>query len=258
MEWDYQRFIHAEVMTHRSHSKNAASSRAIPINTSIRLLLEEPAMPVYWGKNQSGMTAKEELDPATIEICKTLWLGARDAVIPFVRTMAALGLHKQIANRLLEPWMHIKVVITATDDGWSNLFNLRRHKDAQPEFQAQANEAWEAYSSSTPRLLQLGEWHLPYVDDETLAEVGLETAIKLSASLCAQTSYRRADESIDKALDLYDRLVLQRPVHASPFEHQASPLEDCNQKSGNLTGWDQNRQHIPFNVCLSYNPEGGD
>ncbi len=254
MEWDYQRFIHSEVMTHRSHSKNAASSRAIPINTTIGLITENPAMPVFWGKNQAGMSAKEELGEQEIRIAKSIWLDARDKAIVSARQLASLGLHKQIVNRLLEPWAHIKVVITATDDGWANLFTLRRHPDAQPEFQAQANEAWEAYSNSKPLLRRPGEWHLPYVDHETLVQIGLENSIKLSASLCAQTSYRKADDSIEKALDLYDRLVLQRPVHASPFEHHATPLDNAEEKSGNLTGWHQNRQSIPYNVSTVYTP----
>jgi hypothetical protein len=45
----YPRFIHSEFMTHRAFSRNASSSRAIPVERLIQDVIDDPAMPVYWG-----------------------------------------------------------------------------------------------------------------------------------------------------------------------------------------------------------------
>jgi thymidylate synthase ThyX len=277
-ELEYPRFIHAEFLTHRMVSKNGASSRAIPISTTIKQIFAEPAMPVFWGKNQSGMSAKEELDNSNVrlrqwakceiedddginaneyssnqtdlEYAKTLWLAARDSAIYYAKQLSDLGLHKQISNRILEPWVNIKVVATATE--WDNFFHLRRHPDAQPEIHALANAMWDARELSIPTNLEFQEWHLPYVSNEDKDKYSIEDCIKLSASLCAQVSYRKSDESIEKALMIYDRLVESKPVHASPFEHQASPSPVDTTASGNFFGWNQYRQTIKNNVCKKY------
>lgn len=251
-ELEYPRFIHAEFMTHRMVSKNAASSRAIPVETMIKQVQENPAMPVYWGKNQPGMAAKEELDPGNKICAKEIWLEASRTAISHVRELVNLGLHKQIANRILEPWTYIKVVATATE--WDNFFHLRRHPAAQPEIQSLANTMWDAYSTNEPEFLYCGEYHLPYLSKEEIDQNSIEDCIKISASLCAQVSYRKADESIEKAKMIYDRLVASTPVHASPFEHQATPAMLASEKSGNFNGWIQYRQSLPNNVCNSYKP----
>jgi thymidylate synthase ThyX len=147
-EIEYPRFIHSEFMTHRMLSKNAASSRAIPIATMIQQVMDNPAMPVFWGRNQSGMSAKEELGYAEKEDALVVWLEGRDEAVKTVQRLVSLNVHKQITNRILEPWAHIKVVTTATE--WDNFFHLRRHPDAQPEIHALANAMWDNYSKSEP------------------------------------------------------------------------------------------------------------
>lgn len=282
-EIEFPRFVLAEFNTHRMLSRNSASSRAIPIEKVIENIQNNPAIPVWWGKNQSGMQAKEELDneepiweyphyeegyetgystegPTALGRAKEIWLEARDAAINFARQLSELGLHKQIVNRILEPWVMTKVITTATD--WDNFFHLRNHPDAQPEIHELARLMWETYKANTPSLLMAGEWHLPYIETRVIRhvaryfsngeELSLEHAQKVSASLCAQVSYRKADESLDKALLVYDRLVTSTPVHASPFEHQATPLEDPKEISGNFRGWQQFRQLIPNNNCEKY------
>ncbi len=260
-ELEYPRFIHSEFMTHRVFSRNAASSRAIPLNTMIKLVWSNPAEPVHWGKNQSGMQAKEELKGASLFWTKKIWKWSGRVVCGFAWLLGKTKVHKQIANRILEPWSHIKVVVSATE--WDNFFSLRNHPDAQPEIHRLAKLMWTLYSTNTPKLLREGEWHLPYLDgyevfpDEDFCpfeenHICLSDAIKLSASLCAQVSYRKADESIEKALLIYDRLVESKPVHASPFEHQATPAKSNIVISGNFRGWIQFRQSIAGNVCKKY------
>jgi hypothetical protein len=232
-------------MTHRIFSKNAASSRAIPLKTMIGLVWNKPAEFVHWGKNQSGMSAKEELSGWRLKVAKAIWKYTGRAVCVAAWVMEKIGLHKQCANRMLEPWSHIKVVLTGTD--FENFFHLRTHKDAQPEFQVLAKSMLKDLGNSKPKVLREGEWHLPYIDKQ-YKDLSLEKRIKLSASLCAQVSYRKQDDSIEKALKIYDRLVESTPVHASPFEHQATPLNNPNESSGNFKGWKQNRQTIKNNV----------
>lgn len=246
-ELEYPRFIHSEVMTHRMLSKNAASSRAIPITATIKQLLEDPAMPVWWGKSQAGMQAKEELAENEKLIAKSLWVEARDNAIRIARQMNELGLHKQITNRILEPWVNMKTVLTGTE--YDNMLYLRDHEDTQPEFAVLGGDMVWQMNNSKPRDLDYGEWHLPYVED---LDIPIEDQLKLSSSLCAQVSFRKADESIEKAITIYDRLVTSAPVHASPFEHQGTPAVDGDFRSGNLIGWIQFRQQIAGNVCNRY------
>lgn len=117
MELEYPRIIHSELMTHRVFSRNSASSRAIPVSKVIELVESNPAMPVHWGKNQPGMQAKEELDPINKEAVRQLWLEAAKQAISIARVMNDLGAHKQVINRILEPFQHMKVVVTSTGGG---------------------------------------------------------------------------------------------------------------------------------------------
>jgi hypothetical protein len=258
-ELEYPRMVHSEFMTHRMFSRNAASSRAIPLKTMLALVWNNPATPVHWGKNQSGMQAKQELTGISLILTKWLWNLSGKVACCFAWVMGQCGAHKQIVNRIVEPWAHIKVVMTSTE--MDNFFSLRNHPDAQPEIHELARKMWNLYSSTEPQVLEDGEWHLPYIDGYTIKdipekenELTLGDAIKLSASLCAQVSYRKADESIEKALTIYNRLVNSKPVHASPFEHQARALADPTTASGNFYGWLQHRQLIRDNVCMKYEP----
>jgi thymidylate synthase ThyX len=227
----YPRFIHAELMTHRMLSKNAASSRAIPIKRMIEIIEESPAMPVYWGANQAGMQASDELSGWELDRAKTIWESAQVAAIEWVRKLEEIGLHKQISNRITEPWQMMKTVISGTE--WANLLWLRDHDAAQPEFRELAKCIHTCFDQSVPQFLFPGQWHLPYVNSTLQGHTGqifendltLEDALKVSASCCAQVSYRRLDDSVEKALALYDRLVGSDRIHASPLEHQGTPMK---------------------------------
>jgi len=233
MQLRYPKFIHGEFMTHRVFSRNASSSRAIPVERLIKDVIDDPAMPVYWGKNQTGMQAREELDPFNYKQSVDTWLHARDEAVQYAIRMAGFGAHKQIVNRIIEPWCHINVVVTATE--WANFYALRRHEDAQPEMKALADAMWEAEQASTPTPCSVGGWHLPYYDQETdgkalfLANPGgnpLENMIRISVARCARVSYLTHEgkpPNVKDDLKLYDRLVGSKPLHASPCEHQATP-----------------------------------
>lgn len=226
MEITYPRFVHSEFMTHRVFSRNAASSRAIPIAKILQRVEDDPVFPVWWGKNQAGMQAEEQLVlPEQLE-AREKWLAARNSALQHARDLAALGLHKQIVNRILEPWMWITVIVTSTD--WENFFALRCHKAAQPELREIADMMFTAYMfGKGPRRLLDGEWHLPYVDDSELNELS-ETVLKVSVGRCARVSYLTHDGKRDPAEDikLHDKLAAQDPGHWSPFEHVAQAQSD--------------------------------
>lgn len=163
-ECSYPRFIHSEILTHRLLSRNSASSRAIPVTRLIDRVLEDPVIPLYIGANQKGMQAGSELNEVDRQSAIDAWLEARDEAVGAARSLVALNVHKSIPNRLLEPWMWITVIISATE--WDNFFGLRRHKDAEPHFQYLANMMWEAREASKPEQLGAGEWHLPLISHE--------------------------------------------------------------------------------------------
>lgn len=266
---EYPRFVHAEVMTHRVFSKNAASSRAIPIEKVIQQVIDNPAMPVWWGKNQSGMSAKEELDDKTIksqngysgqytdkDMAQILWLKSRDLAIEQVKKLNALGLHKQIANRILEPWFNIRIILSGTE--FENFFALRAHADAQPEFQQLANQMLEEYNNSTPKKLKAGEWHIPFGDNIDIDRVNeiigepigytyekclTETKIKIAIARCARVSYFNFEGKDDYEADikLCDRLFGNNPKHLSPTEHVAMAINEPTQ-IGNFVGFQQYRK----------------
>ena len=151
MQLRYPRFIHAEFMTHRVFSRNASSSRAIPVATMIKSIQNDPAVPIHWGKNKPGMQAKEEHDDlialhedrGSIDFTKEqAWFAAMESSLSMAKAFADAGYHKQIINRLTEPFQHINVVVSATE--WSNFYALRCHEDAQPEMRALADEMFAA------------------------------------------------------------------------------------------------------------------
>lgn len=260
----YPRFIHSEFMTHRVLSRNASSSRAIPTSKFLEAIQTNPAMPIAFSKNCKGMQAKEEIDNQ--DDARRIWLEARDAMMNFAKQLSDLGVHKQHANRLLEPFQHITVVATATD--WDNFFALRCHKDAQPEFRELATQMWKIYSESEPMSLNIGEWHLPFATPEELGNLRLkyffnspdyqnyaQSLIKRSVARCARTSYNThdgTDNTPEKDLELYTRLVGGDPLHASPTEHQAACIADKSAQSGNFKGWLQYRKTLSNENILKF------
>jgi thymidylate synthase ThyX len=244
----YPRFIHSELMTHRVFSRNASSSRAIPTSKLLEMVKIDPAMPVYWGKNQAGMQAKEELDEATKLKAIEVWLETRDLVVEQTKKMIELGVHKQIANRMLEPWHYIHVVLTTTEI--DNFFDLRCHKDAQPEIKELADMMRTEYMKmKVARSCDQHWWHLPYVTPEERGQYPLEDLLKISTARCARVSYMNHDvtaSDVEKDRKLHDMLVIATPQHMSPAEHQAVFL-NSEKFYGNFRGWKQYRKYLESN-----------
>ena len=246
-------------MTHRVFSRNASSSRAVPVEKLIEDIKRDTAMPIYWGKNQKGMQAEEECDALleSLEDCgpgyhrETGWESARDEAIDWAQRFHKAGYHKQIVNRLLEPFSHINVVVTATD--WDNFFKLRDHKDAQPEIRELAIQMKMAMDDSVPFYLGYGDWHLPYIRDNEKGIISDENLTKCSAARCARVSYVTHDFKqpvLEDDLKLYERLAGSDPKHMSPLEHQATP--DKMVSFGTATRWQREKEHGNFKGWVQY------
>jgi thymidylate synthase ThyX len=132
-----------------------------------------------------------------------------------------LSTHKQVVNRLLEPWLLIEIVLTSSY--WNNFLKLRNHGGAQPEIHALAALVDLALESSQPepRLV-----HLPFIESSSRpspqsswAEVW-ETSL-LSSTECAQISYRDKTAQTESTASLALAHRLLDSGHYSPFEHVA-------------------------------------
>lgn len=239
----YPRFIHSEVMTHRALSRNAASSRAIPVKKVLEQIENDPALPIYWGKNQKGMQASEELTGKDKEDALHEILEIRNRTLKGVKRLEEIGLHKQSANRYSEPFQFMQTVITATD--WDNLFNLRTETAAQPEFKALAESMLQALNNHEPRMVKTGYWHLPYVTEEERRYVDIETLKKYSTARCARVSYMTHEGVLNPTRDIERHDELLSSGHLSPFEHQAQAYLAPEYRSGNFRGWIQYRKTLP-------------
>lgn len=248
MEVTIPRIVLAEFNTHRVFTRNSASSRAIPVEKMIKRVTEDCFTPLYWGKNEKGMQANYELSIIEQEEANEIWLEARDNAIVSIKKLLKIGVHKQIANRLLEPFMWQTIIVSGTY--WDNFFNLRRHADAQPEIRKPAMMMYELYNSSIPNtdLSKTFNWHLPLVEDDEVGDLLKSFTIneikKICVGRCARISYLTHDGKRDPLADieLADRLLTSG--HMSPFEHAAIGLTS-NIQCGNFSGWKQYRKFLP-------------
>lgn len=248
MQLRYWRSIHAEFMTHRVFSRNASSSRAIPISTFLKQVWNDPATPIHWGANQSGMKARTELTGFKKWFAQFMWQFTGKVVCSFVWLVNKVSKpHKQVFNRLLEPWQYISVIVTATE--WDNWFELRNHPDAQPEIQELARKMKEEMDASKPKEQV---YHLPYITDKdyfdkhTESPRSVDELMQISTARCARVSYLTHDgkiPTIENDLKLFNQLVGSVPLHASPTEHPAIAIEESGFNK-NVRDWKQFRVDV--------------
>lgn len=240
-ELKYPRFIHSQFMTHRMFSRNASSSRAIPVERVISDIKDNCVYPLVWGENVKGMSSKVGLSETEEAMCKDLWTNSSRSAMYYANELSKKSLHKQVVNRLLEPFSHIRVIVTATE--WDNFFNLRLKEDSQPEIQQLAKQIKTATYNGRPNLLLDNEWHLPYVKQWELNMLTEDQRLKVSAARCARVSYLNHDNSdpkFEKDLILADSLLSGK--HMSPFEHQAKPMKAY--KYAFIDGWEDGVTHM--------------
>lgn len=251
LELTYPRIIHAEMLTHRSLSRNGASSRAIPVERLIADVRENPYIPAIWTSNQKGMQGGEPLTGNEAAKAYLAWTNAMDEALKQAWFLARLGVHKQHVNRLLEPFQWYTAIFSGTEDAWEHFLNLRDNTAAQPEIQVLAMAIDLELTCGTPTPKDYGEYHLPLVDEDDWVLL-TDTRIKLAVARCARVSYNRHlnKKSLDEDVALYDRLLANG--HLSPFEHVATPYEEqywenhypMPKPPGNFTGWLQHRHEV--------------
>jgi thymidylate synthase ThyX len=283
----YPREVSAEVRTHRTLSAetevifsektlgpdlsmNSASSRAIPVKTMLQMVRDDPYYPIHWGAAQRGMQADEELSPDMQDYARERWGMALHDMLVHAQALAEVGAHKQIANRLLEPFSWVTQVVTGTDDNLANFFALRCHRAAHPSFQRIARMMFLAYRESRPQRLDLYKWHLPFTCPEDGAfcwrphrvdATTIPDLLARSAARCGRVSYLKHDgesATLEDDRNLCQRMAGESPVHASVFEHQATPdvyqTDWLSTRKSNLTGWLQLRKLIPQERVMEYRP----
>jgi hypothetical protein len=255
------KFLLAELNTHRAFSRSFNSSRAIPARTMRQSADFEP---IYWGSNRPGMQASTPLTGLKLQAAKLIWRSSRLSATAHHWALERLGLHKQHTNRIIEPYMWVDGVISATE--WSNFFALRIHADAQPEMVELATRICYARSGSVPDSLEAGDWHLPYIEPKTIEFVNrpgltvarlsnIEMLKQISAARCARVSY-----GINKPFDIQSdinrasMLLSSVPQHRSPFEHVATALDKAT-PSANFVGWQQYRKQLEANEKLTTQSE---
>jgi|GEM_PF-261509 len=301
-EISFPRMVLAEFNTHTVLSRNSASSRAIPVKKQLRLVLDDPYIPFFWGKNVPGMQAPEQISAERIHEAEAIWLRARnkaalsamellagtvvfsqicrdiygfpigeftdlsmnnqlvllprliDSTIELLddahRANERLDVHKQLANRLLEPFMWHRVITTGTE--WDNFFALRCHNDAQPEIRVIAEMMRDLYgktlpgdsasnradfapyrewlladhSPSTPKILKPGEWHTPLMSEEQRQSYGVDWDIArdISVGRCARVSYLTHEGREDWEADVELAERLRGSGHMSPYQHVGTPM----------------------------------
>lgn len=234
------RIVLAEFNTHRMLSRNSASSRAIPFETMVKKVQEEPFIPIAFQKDHKGMQGTEYFtaEDENYERIHDRWLQARDHAAFQASKLNKYGVTKQLCNRLLEPFLYHTIIVTATD--WENFFALRAHGAAEIHIADLAHKMLDLYNESTPNKLNPGEWHIPFgsqMDADRISDIWLSgeyeqkgghlgIQIKIAIARCARVSYLNYEGGDDymKDIKLHDRLATMG--HWSPFEHCARAMTD--------------------------------
>ncbi len=247
----FPRFVLPEFNTHRMFSRNASSSRAIPTTKLMQQLREDPVEPVAWGRNQAGMQAREELSAGESLAAAAVWHDARESALRHAEQLRALGVHKQIVNRVLEPWMWASVIVSSTT--YDNFFTLRCHPDAQPEIKRLADLMRAAYEASAPAPVGAGGWHLPFIDGPDDRAMPLDVQKRVSVARAARVSYlnHAGARDVDADLVLHQRLL--EAGHWSPFEHVATAT-DGHQAFNNFVGWQAYRWQMERDRLMEMAP----
>ncbi len=223
----------------------------------MKMILSDPVIPIKWGAEQKGMQTGSEVDPESARKAIGIWLDARDLMIKAADALAELGVHKSLCNRLTEPFMWITVLVTATE--WKNFFRLRIHPDAEIHFQKIAGMILDEIEKSTPKLIDDGDWHCPFLDESEQLDrreaclrnnfAVLDRLKRISVGRCARVSYlthegkRDPQEDVNLTTKLIERT--DNVIHASPLEHVAQALDNGSVRSGPFVGWKQFRKDFP-------------
>lgn len=258
-EITFPRIVLSEFNTHRMFSRNSASSRAIPFSKQIEKVKTDPFIPEQFPLNCTGMQPQEYVtkDDSAYKYYVDYWLGARNnAVSQAVEFFDLKKPHKQIVNRLIEPFMWHTVIVTATE--FSNFFKLRCDENAQYEIRRIADLMYEAYYAFDsakidncdltdrdikvisnhewiairPQKLKVGEWHCPLVsyDDfkpimlylssvKELDEPNAENWTSYSSLECKSWNNGSAEDILNAYIEVKKKISVARCARVSYLTH---------------------------------------
>lgn len=225
----YPRYIHSELMTHRQFSRNAASSRATPTKVLVEEVRKHPVFFDEVRLNQKGMTGGELVGDDVLQEFKRQWEDAANTAADYAENWLKMGIAKQTVNRILEPFLPIRTIVTATDI--DNFFKLRLAPDAQPEIQSLAKAMNESREKAG---VSVEEVHIPYAEyfsDKT------EHLVTRAIAACARVSVARNDgkkTTYEEDLAFTKRLL--SAGHMTPFEHVAYATS-YKGRYANLSDW---------------------
>jgi hypothetical protein len=233
------KFLLQELNTHRQFSRNYNSARAIPAKVMRK---SATFTPDEWFSNQAGMTGGKELSGFKRLVASITWQLMTRSTLLGHSVLTWAGLHKQHTNRWLEPIVWAQGVITSTE--WANFLHQRNHSDAQPEIRLLAEQIEHLLATNSANYLEVGDWHLPYIDIDDVERFGIDDLLKISAARCARVSYGfKADKNVELDLKRFDMLMSGEVKHWSPCEHQAQvPDTKGHMHSGNFLNWRQYRK----------------
>lgn len=232
-----------ELTRHRNFSFSVESSRAKSIEKVIEDIVKNKYYP-DWTINKKGMSgdklsdinqrkrANEKVDFLANTIINVVELSLKDE----------LGIHKQNANRYLEPFQYIDVIVTGSLTDWLAFLELRHPQGdlinkcedsephginysfpAQSEIQNIAIKVWNILKDAEPNYLEPGEYHLPYRLENDERVYTIEEQLSYASSKCATISFGNHSEdnktkaNLDNTNRLYKRLINHK--HWSPLEH---------------------------------------
>lgn len=255
----FPKMVLGERNRHRGFSLSDRSSRAVPPEKLIEEVRRGDglAMPAKFRKRVPGMGGGDELTGDELIQAQLDWIEYALDCADAAEIALKRGEEKETVNRRLDMVIYMYSLQTGVRDIWLNFLGLRL-ANASPTIEALAMECFMEYKKTTPNRLSPGSWHLPFIDVREAATTDI--LINLSAARCAHLSYNDLETgqrmTIERALGIAVKLKDTSPLHASPFEHQATPdnfeyltgITGCwihPQEHGNLPGWRQARKMIP-------------
>jgi hypothetical protein len=219
------RIILAEINTHKVLNRSSASSRAIPVMTRVQSVKDDPFIPLRMGANMRGMQAEAAMEAQQAENALFRWMESMKEAVHNATLLSGIGLHKGWANRVIETYAYVDLLITGTE--FDNLFNLRVDEPVQDEFFELAGRMLLAMEQSKPKKLSHGQWHMPFTEYHPPEAKSFTTAalLSVSAARCARLSYSRHDGTFTVAGDLELSQGLLKDGHMGPFEHQGEAVD---------------------------------
>ena len=267
--WRFPRVVLSEINTHRVFSRNSASSRARSVSTTILDVLKNPYVPLFT-KNQKGMSGRYLETLNEWEEAKRLHLYGRDNAVRSTLALLlgekyidrikdadsdtlaelvnhyhqnvylgeenGLSVHKQVANRALEPYMWHESVVTSSY--WNNFIRLRVSSAADPAVYAIALLHKALLDASHSRENSV---HLPFGTEDMIGSINGTVddmpILMECASNAAQISYVNKSENTSTTGSVNLGYRLKDMEHWSPFEHIAyDAVEYCSLAGDNMSG----------------------